>query len=72
MSEPDEFHFYLGNHPWTCADVVIRQSVYIGTKVRKMCEQFAGEKFFGVYAFLFTPPMLVVKDLKLLEHIMSR
>ena len=61
----------FGDHPLTNWAVVCgKTSVYEGSV--NLYNSFKGDKYFGVYGFPSSPPILAVSDLDLLNHILGR
>ena len=60
----------LGDHPMSNAAVVLgKTSVYDGSV--EIYNRFKHKRYFGVYGFPSSPPILVVNDLDLINHILG-
>ena len=69
VEQCDNPNVLFGDHPMSNAAVVLgKTSVYDGTV--DLYNMFKKAKYFGVYGFPSSPPILVVKDLVLLNHIL--
>ena len=70
VEQCDNPNVLFGDHPMSNAAVVLGMtSVYDGTV--DLYSMFKKTKYFGVYGFPSSPPILVVKDLDLLNHILG-
>ena len=70
VEQCDNPNVLFGDHPMSNAAVVLgKTSVYDGTV--DLYSMFKKTKYFGVYGFPSSPPILVVKDLDLLNHILG-
>ncbi len=62
--------FPFGTHPLTKSEVVTRK-INTADSILKQYKEFKAQKFYGVYGAVLAPPILVVKDLDLAEHILG-
>ena len=70
VKQCDNPNVLFGDHPMSNTAVVLgKTSVYEGSL--DLYNKFKGNKYFGVYGFPSSPPILVVKDLHLLNHILG-
>ncbi len=63
--------FPLGSAPMTSLDV-IRGRLHFSDVIRRQYEENAGEKYYGVYGPIGAAPILVLRDLDLIEHVLGR
>ena len=66
-----QVHFPWGNNPATMPDVLYQKESFHGS-VRKQYEVMKGEKYYGTYTPVTAIPILNLRDLDLMQQIMSK
>ena len=64
-------HFPWGNNPFTMPDVLLQKESFHGS-VRKQYEELRGEKYYGTYTPVTAIPILQLRDLDLIQHVMGK
>ena len=71
VKQPKRNAFPFGNNPMTCWEALAGKtngnSVY-----EELYNQFKGERFFGTYGTIGTPPILLIRDLDLIKDVLGR
>ena len=71
VKQPKHNAFPFGNNPMTCWEALAGKtngnSVY-----EDLYNQFKGERFFGTYGTIGTPPILLIRDLDLIKDVLGR
>ena len=71
MRMAPQVHFPWGNNPATMPDVLYQKESFHGS-VRKQYEVMKGEKYYGTYTPVTAIPILNLRDLDLMQQIMSK
>ncbi len=71
VKQPSSNDFPFGNNPAVCTEVMFARE-NMGTAYKRLYDQFEGEKYFGTYGGIGTPPILVLRDLELIRHVLVK
>ena len=71
VKQPKSNAFPFGNNPMTCWEALAGKS-NLNSVYEDLYNQFKGERFFGTYGTIGTPPMLLIRDLDLIKDVLGR
>ena len=64
-------HFPLGNNSDTSPDVLLQKESIHGA-CKRQYREFEGEKYYGTYSPFLATPVLHLRDLDLIQHVMGK
>jgi cytochrome P450 len=71
VKQPSYHAYPFGNHPMTMPDAVLGR-VSANEVIKRQYNEFKDVKYYGTYGAVTANPMLVIKELDLIEHILVR
>ena len=71
VKQPKHNAFPFGNNPMTCWEALAGKT-NVNSVYEELYNQFKGERFFGTYGTIGTPPILLIRDLDLIKDVLGR